>query len=131
MSPLLFGNDLGHGMEGGKDTMGPFARFLLFLFGFLSSFGITLIATCRSNNIVDTNSRTVVVENGASDYYIDDLLVPGLKRLLGNYQLLKAPTKTMGPAAHVLLGTATATVSGIITDKSDNKHKSKPQESLC
>lgn len=72
VSPFLFGNDLGHGMEGGKDTMGPFARFLLFLFGFLSSFGIILIATCRSNKIVDTNSRTMVVHNGASDYYINE-----------------------------------------------------------
>lgn len=49
--------------------------------------------------------------------------MPGVKRLLGIYQELKAPTKIMGPAAHVLLGTATGTVSVIVTDKNDNKHK--------
>lgn len=61
-------DDLEHDMEGGKVTMGPFVRLLMFLY----SFGTAFIAISGSKNNVNTDSLTMLVGSYVYDRDLDD-----------------------------------------------------------
>ena len=64
----------------------------------------------------------MLVDSEASGHYFDELH-PGLKDKLQNYKPLERLHEIVTAARHVLLGTATGTVSGKATDTEGNKHQ--------
>ena len=52
-------------------------------------------ATFKHKPSASDDSITVLVDNGASGHYFDDLIIPSLKHRLLNYVLLIAPRKSL------------------------------------
>ena len=63
------------------------------------------------------NEMTMLVDSGATEHFLDDELIPGLKDHLMNPTPLDVPKTTITAGNRKLLGTMTGTINGTITDQ--------------
>ena len=68
------------------------------------------------------DSVTVLVDNGASSHYFNDLIIPSLKHRLLNYVLLTTPRKILPAGGALLDGTAEGILQGLVTDSHGEQH---------
>ncbi|CAM9491155.1 unnamed protein product, partial [Sphacelaria rigidula] len=59
---------------------------------------------------------SVMVDSGASEYYFDDTLIPGLRHKLYNYQGLAIPCRITTAGGHQLPGVSKGLLRGHIKD---------------
>lgn len=87
-------------------------------------FGTTMTATSdRHANL--TNIVTTLVDGRASGHYIDDQLILGLEERIMDFAELENPREVVVAGEHVLLDTATGTITGISADRGGKKHPVK------
>ena len=67
----------------------------------------------------ETVKMTMVVDSGASDHYVDDERVKGIKQLMFDYQEFNTPRTITTAGRHTLLGTATGKLRSKVTDSND------------
>ena len=68
------------------------------------------------------DSVTVLVDNGASGHYYDDLIIPSLKHRLLNYVILPTPRKILTAGGSLLDGTAEGILQGRVTANHGEQH---------
>ena len=59
----------------------------------------------------------LLVDSGSSDYYFDDIIIPGLENHMLNVDVLETPHKISMAGNHILLGMRTGTPPGTVVDK--------------
>ena len=64
----------------------------------------------------DDVTLMMLVDSGATHYFVDPLLTPWLQEFVTDYSVLSAPHTIVTAGQHVLHGVAADTVLGIISD---------------
>ena len=67
----------------------------------------------------------LLVDSGSSDYYFDDIIIPGLENHMLNVDVLETPHKISMAGNHILLGMRTGTPPGTVVDKDGRRHSVK------
>ena len=78
-------------------------------------------AAITSEDSVNSNLITLMVDSGASGLYIDDAIIRELKHRLQDYVHLTTPRKILTARGAMLDGTAECVLQGLVTDDSDNQ----------
>lgn len=85
--------------------------------------GFSWMATCGRSFQANSHTMTMLVDSGATEHFLDDELIPGLKDILLDYELLDNPKKIAAAGQRVLLGTATGVLPDTITNQNGGVHK--------
>ena len=86
--------------------------------------GFMWMASTGARTFAPSNSTmTMLVDSGATEHFLDDELIPGLKQLMQDYNLLEEPKKIVTAGNQVLLGTATGILPCVITDQNGSTHQ--------
>lgn len=64
----------------------------------------------------------VVVDTGATEYYLDSKLIPGLETMMFDFKALEVPKEIVTAGAHVLLRKDKGGVSGFTTGGNEDDH---------
>ena len=84
-----------------------------------------LIASSRpaitSQDSVNRNFVTIMVDNGASDHYFNDSIILNLKHCLQDCVHLATPHKILTAGGILLDGTVENVLQGLVTDDNDKK----------
>eukprot|EP00752_Nemacystus_decipiens_P006651 g5979.t1 len=69
----------------------------------------------------DSNNFSMMVDSGASDHYVDDKLVPGIKNKMINLRQINPAREITTAGNHTLHGTATGDIVCEVTDSNGNE----------
>ena len=73
-----------------------------------------------SEDIVDSNLATVMMDSGASGHYFDDAIMRDLKHRLQDYVHLTTPRKILTAGRAMLDGTVEGVLQGFVTGDNSN-----------
>ena len=78
-------------------------------------------AAITSEDGVNSNLVTLMVDSGASGHYFDDAIILNLKNRLHDYVHLTTPRKSPTTRRALLNGTAEDVLQGLVTDDNGNQ----------
>ena len=83
--------------------------------------GASPSVTVTSEDSVNSNLATLMVDSGASGHYFDDAIIRDLKHRLQDYVHLTKPRKILTAGGAMLDGTVEGVLQGLITDDNGNQ----------
>ena len=78
-------------------------------------------AAITSEDSVNSNLATLIVDSGASGHFFDDAIIRDLKHHLQDYVHLTTPRKILTAGGALLNGTAEGVLQGLVTDDNGNQ----------
>ena len=75
----------------------------------------------KSEDSVNSNLATLMVDSGASGHYFDDAIIRGLKHRLQDYAHLTTPSKIITIGGALLNDIAEGVLQGLVTDDNSNQ----------
>ena len=87
--------------------------------------GLSFMTSTSLNEPPQFGPMLLLVDSGSSDYYFDDIIIPGLENHMLNVDVLETPHKISMAGNHILLGMRTGTPPGTVVDKDGRRHSVK------
>ena len=77
---------------------------------------MAMIELYNNSGAITAGNILILVDNGASEHYVDGHITPGLRGRLSDYKALAVPRKITTAGNHKLPGDATGVISGTVID---------------
>ena len=77
---------------------------------------MAMIEPYNNSGAITAGNILILVDNGASEHYVDGHITPGLRGRLSDYKALAVPRKITTAGNHKLPGDATGVIGGTVID---------------